>query len=183
LIPGQVEKRLKEKKKKSARRQGAQKALPTTAVPAAKLETAATALVEPVCAAAGLELVLAEFRRESSGRILRLYIDRPDGGVTLDDCADISRQVTDLLDVSLEDIGPYNLEVSSPGIERPLVKPTDYQRFTGKAARIQLHAAVNGQKKFKGIISTATDETVQIETDAGTVSFDFSQIVKGRLTA
>lgn len=174
---------MKGKKKKSARRQGSAQTASAPTVPVEKLETAATALVEPVCTAAGLELVLAEFRRESSGRILRLYIDRPDGGVTLDDCADISRQVTDLLDVSLEDIGPYNLEVSSPGIERPLVKPADYQRFTGKAARIQLHAPVNGQKKYKGVISTATDETVQIETEAGTVSFDFSQIAKGRLTA
>ena len=174
---------MKGKKKKSARRQGAAQTASSPAVPVEKLETAATALVEPVCAAAGLELVLAEFRRESTGRILRLYIDRPDGGVTLDDCAVISRQVTDLLDVSLEDIGPYNLEVSSPGIERPLVKPADYQRFTGKAARIQLHAPVNGRKKYKGVISTATDEKVQIETEAGTVSFDFSQIAKGRLTA
>lgn len=174
---------MKGKKKKLVRSRGPAQASPPAAVRSEKLENAATALVEPVCAAAGLELVLAEFRRESTGRILRLYIDRPDGGVTIDDCTDISRQVTDLLDVSLADIGPYNLEVSSPGIERPLVKPADYQRFTGKTARIQLHAPVNGQKKFKGVISTATDETVQIETDAGAVSFDFSQIAKGRLTA
>jgi len=173
---------LQGKEKKSDRRKGSAPAASPAAVPAEKLENAARMLVEPVCAAAGLELVLTEFRRESTGRILRLYIDRPDGGVTLDDCAVISRQVTDLLDVSLDDIGPYNLEVSSPGIERPLVKPADYQRFTGKAARIQLHAPVNGQKKFKGVISTATDDAVQIQTDAGTVSFDFSQIAKGRLT-
>ena len=140
---------MKGKKKKSGRGKGTEQALPTLAVPAEKLEKAAATLVEPVCAAAGLELVLAEFRRESTGRILRLYIDRPDGGVTLDDCAAISRQVTDLLDVSLEDIGPYNLEVSSPGIERPLVKTADYQRFTGKTARIQLHAPLNGQKNLK----------------------------------
>lgn len=173
---------MKGKKKKSGRGRDAAQPLPPIAMPVEKLEKAAATLVEPVCASAGLELVLAEFRREATGRILRLYIDRPDGGVTLDDCAAISRQVTDLLDVSLEDIGPYNLEVSSPGIERPLVKPADYQRFTGKTARIQLHAPVNGQKKFKGVISAATDESVEIETDAGAVSFDFSQIVKGRLT-
>jgi len=152
------------------------------AVPSEKLEKAATDLVEPVCAAAGLELVLVEFRREPAGRILRLYIDRPEGGVTLDDCTHISRQVTDLLDVSMENLGPYNLEVSSPGIQRPLVKPADYQRFAGQSVHIRLHAPVNGQKKFKGTISAATDETVQIETATGAVSFDFSQIARTRLT-
>jgi len=155
--------------------------LKKTARPPEKLEKAVTALVEPVCVAAGLDLVLVEFRREPAGRILRLYIDRPEGGVTMEDCTHISRQVTDLLDVSMDDIGPYNLEVSSPGINRPLVKPADYKRFTGHLVRIRLHAPVDGQKKFKGTLITATDETVQIETDKGTVSFDFSQIARTRL--
>lgn len=140
----------------------------------------AEALVQPVCEAAGMELVLAEFRREPAGRILRLYIDRP-GGVTLGDCAHISRQVTDLLDVSIEGIGPYNLEVSSPGINRPLVKKNDYHRFSGHTARIRLHKPVDGRKNFTGTLSMATDETVQIDTETGTVSFDFSQIARARL--
>jgi ribosome maturation factor RimP len=173
---------LKGKKKKSARGQKPAQDLKRNAVNAAKLEQAAAALVEPVCNAAGLELVLAEFRRESAGRILRLYIDRPEDGVTLDDCAHISRQVTDLLDVSLEDIGPYNLEVSSPGSQRPLAKPSDYRRFNGQMARIQLQAPLNGQKNFKGIIIAANDETVEIETDRGPVALDFSQIARGRLS-
>ena len=173
---------MKGKKKRSARGPKPAQALKRNAVNAAKLEQAAAALVEPVCNAAGLELVLAEFRRESVGRILRLYIDRPEGGVTLDDCTHISRQVTDLLDVSLEDIGPYNLEVSSPGSQRPLAKPADYRRFTGQMARIQLQAPLNGQKNFKGIIIAANDETVEIETDRGTVSLAFSQIARGRLS-
>ncbi len=153
-----------------------------TARPPEKIEKAATALVEPVCTAAGLDLVLVEYRREPAGRILRLYIDRIEGGVTMEDCTHISRQVTDLLDVSMDDIGPYNLEVSSPGINRPLVKPSDYHRFAGQPVRIRLHAPVNGQKKFKGTLIAATDETVQIETDKGAVSFDFSQIARTRLT-
>lgn len=152
-----------------------------TSRPPEKLERAVNALVEPVCAAAGLDLVLVEFRREPAGRILRLYIDRPEGGVTLDDCTHISRQVTDLIDVSMDDIGPYNLEVSSPGINRPLVKPGDYQRFTGQLVRIRLQAPVNGQKNFKGTLCAVTDETVEIETDKGTVSFGFSQIARTRL--
>jgi ribosome maturation factor RimP len=101
--------------------------------------------------------------------------------VTLDDCAHISRQVTDLLDVSMADIGPYNLEVSSPGTNRPLVKKNDYCRFEGQTARIRLREPVNGRKNFKGTLSTATDETVQIKTETGIVSFNFSQIARARL--
>ena len=174
--------RLKGKKRRPVHGRGSAGVSTKPAVPAEKLAKTATALVEPICLAAGLELVLAEFRREPAGRILRLYIDRPEGGVTLEDCTHISRQVTDLLDVSMEDIGPYNLEVSSPGIQRPLVKPADYGRFVGKKARIRLREPVKGQKKFKGTLSAATDETVQLETETGTVSFNFSQIARARLT-
>ena len=77
------------------------------------------ALAEPLCESEGLELVHVEYQREAGGRILRLYIDRS-GGVSLDDCVSVSRQLNDLLDVKLEDIGPYTLEVTSPGPERPL---------------------------------------------------------------
>ncbi len=171
---------MKAKRKKPVYNRKPGRAIKKSRVPFAKLEKMATALVQPVCEAAGVELVLAEFRRESTGRILRLYIDRP-GGVTLDDCAHISRQVTDLLDVSLEGIGPYSLEVSSPGINRPLVNRGDYRRFTGHTARICLREPVNGRKRFKGILSAATDEMVQIKTETGTVSFDFSQIASARL--
>jgi ribosome maturation factor RimP len=71
-------------------------------------------LAEPLCDSEGLELVHIEYQRESGGRILRLYIDRP-GGVSIDDCVNVSRQLNDLLDVNFEDIGPYTLEVTSPG--------------------------------------------------------------------
>jgi len=172
---------VKAKRKKPVRDQGPAGVSKKPAVPVEKIEKAVTALVEPVCASFGIELVLVEFRREPAGRILRLYIDRPAGGVTLDDCTLISRQVTDLLDVSLEEIGPYNLEVSSPGIQRPLVKPDDYKRFAGQPVRIQLETAMDGRKKFKGTIGAATDETVEIETETGTVSFAFKQIARARL--
>ncbi len=171
---------MKVKRKKPVRGQKSSDALKENRVPFIKLEKTATALVQPICEAAGMELVLAEFRREPAGRILRLYVDRP-GGVSLDDCAHISRQVSDLLEVSMEGIGPYNLEVSSPGTNRPLVTESDYRRFTGHAARISLHEPVNGQKRFKGTLSATTDGTVQIETETGTVSFDFSQIARARL--
>jgi ribosome maturation factor RimP len=76
-------------------------------------------LAEPLCLSEGLELVHVEYQREPAGRTLRIYLDKP-GGVTLDDCVNISRQLSDLLDVGLETEAPYRMEVSSPGIQRPL---------------------------------------------------------------
>lgn len=85
-----------------------------------------------VAAAAGCELLHAEYR----GRTLRVFLDRPDGGVTIDDCATVSKEISALLDVT--DFGPehYTLEVSSPGLDRPLYGPRDYERFRGHAVRV-----------------------------------------------
>ena len=76
------------------------------------------ALAEPLCESEGLELIQVEYQRESAGRILRLYIDKP-GGINLDDCVGVSRQMGDILDVHLQELGPYNLEVTSPGSGAP----------------------------------------------------------------
>ncbi|MBW1671652.1 MAG: ribosome maturation factor RimP, partial [Deltaproteobacteria bacterium] len=88
------------------------------------------ALVEPVVVYAGMELIDVEYGREPSGVILRLTIDKP-GGVTIDDCSDISRLAGDLLDAKDSVPGSYNMEVSSPGINRPLKKKDDFERFAG----------------------------------------------------
>ena len=93
-----------------------------------------------------------EYRRESGGVILRIYIDKP-GGVTLDNCTSVSRQLDDLLDIHFEELPPYTLEVSSPGIDRPLVKKGDYEKFKGKTAKIKTKTPVNGQKNFTGVLS------------------------------
>ena len=114
-------------------------------------------LVEPVCEYEGIELVHVEYQQETHGRILRLYIDRTNG-VTLDDCVNISRIVGDLLDVELEDFGPYSLEVSSPGANRPLSKETDFEKFTGKEAMVQTIQPLDGRKKFRA----STDEPVRL---------------------
>ena len=87
-------------------------------------------LAEPVCESEGMELIHVEYGPEKGGKTLRLYIDKP-GGITLDDCAAISHQVGDILDINLEDSGSYNLEVSSPGPERQLAKIDDFKRFEG----------------------------------------------------
>ena len=140
-------------------------------------------LVDPVCTAEGLELVHSEFQRETAGRILRLYLDKP-GGVTLEDCVRVSRQVGDLLDVTLaETIGPYNLEVSSPGIERPLSREVDFQRFTGHPVRLRLRQPIGGQKNFTGRLAGITDGKVILDLNDRTVTIGLQEIVRARLMA
>lgn len=137
-------------------------------------------LAEPLCHAEGMELVFIEYQAEPGGRILRVYIDQP-GGVTLDDCVAISRQLSDLLDVGLETDEPYSLEVSSPGVNRPLGKLEDYRRFKGQAARIQVAEPIDGQKNFKGRLMGAEDNLITILTNDKTVAIRFDTITKARL--
>jgi ribosome maturation factor RimP len=137
-------------------------------------------IAEPLCASEGIELVHIEYRRESTGVILRIFIDRP-GGVTLDDCTDISRQLDDLLDIHIEEMPPYRLEVSSPGIDRPLVKKEDYEQFKGQKARIKTVKPLNGQKNFKGILQGISGGNIKLEVDGKTVSIPLDDILKGNL--
>jgi ribosome maturation factor RimP len=138
------------------------------------------ALAKPLCASENLELVHIEYQRESVGRILRVYIDRP-GGVALDDCVNVSRQLNDLLDVYLDNIGPYNLEVTSPGPRRPLSKLQDYERFRGRLAKIKTLQPISGQKNFTGIIAGSTTEKVTLSSNEKTVDIPFGEISKAWL--
>ncbi len=137
-------------------------------------------LVQGLCEAEGVELVHVEFQREAGGRILRVYIDRP-GRVTLDDCVDISRQLGDLLDINLENVGPYNLEVSSPGSDRPLGQESDFDRFKGNLAKLKTVRPIDGQKNFKGILSGISDGIVSLIVGTNTVAIPFKEIVRARL--
>jgi ribosome maturation factor RimP len=141
-----------------------------------------SALAETLCDAEGMELVYVEFLREPAGRILRIYIDKP-GGLSLNDCAYVSRHLGDILDVDLEDVGPYSLEVSSPGFERPLWKAGDYNRFKGCIAKIKTRAPVENQKNFKGILLGITDEivTLQVEGAERKIAIPFKDIARARL--
>ena len=141
----------------------------------------AKALAETVCESEGIELVHLEYQRESAGWIMRLYIDKP-GGVTLDDCANISRQMNDLLDVHLEDVGPYNLEVTSPGPERPLGKIEDYDRFEGNLVKIRTTLPYEGQNNFKGVLMGLSGEQVNLMMGEKTVRIMLKDISKARLT-
>ncbi len=137
-------------------------------------------MAQPLCASEGLELVHVEYQREASGWVLRLYIDRL-GGVTLEDCTLISRQLSDELDVAVENIGPYHLEVSSPGADRPLGKLQDYERFRGHMAKIKTANSLAGRKTFKGIISGLRGDVVELLVGDEKVDIPVGEIVRARL--
>lgn len=137
-------------------------------------------LAEPVCDAEGIELVHVEFQSEAHGRILRLYIDKT-GGITLNDCAELSRQVSDLLDVSIDDLGSYSLEVSSPGTERPLGKTSDFERFRGKTVKIRTFEPIDDQKNFTGTLNGISEGLVTLSVGENTIAIPFDDINKARL--
>jgi len=122
-----------------------------------QIEHDVSELVEPLANYNGLELVLVEFVKGPRGNILRVIIDK-EGGVTLDDCSRLSRVVSDLLDVHDPVPGSYNLEVSSPGINRPLVRLDDYHRFTGQKVFVKTIEPIGGRRRFKGLLVGVSGE-------------------------
>ena len=123
-------------------------------------------LAEPILGDLGSELVDAEFRREAHGWVLRLYMDRP-GGVTLEDCQRVSEELGDHLDVE-DFIGyPYHLEVSSPGLDRPLTRDQDFVRFAGQAARLSTSEALQGRRNFRGRLAGLQDGAVLLDLPDG----------------
>lgn len=138
-------------------------------------------LTEPVVRSEGLVLVELIWRREGRGRVLRLYIDRPEGGVALDDCALVSRQISHLLDV--EDFIPakYSLEVSSPGLTRQLKSPREYDIFAGRPARMVIRDPDGRTETVKGVLKGLAGEEVLIETKGRVRSVPLSQVAKAKL--
>lgn len=138
------------------------------------------ALIEPVVVYAGMELIDVEYGREPSGKVLRLTIDKPDG-VTVDDCSNISRLVGDLLDAKDSLPGSYNLEVSSPGINRPLKKKDDFERFAGQKVLIKTKKLINGRRNFKGILHGTRESFIVIFSEKTILNIPFDLIAKARL--
>jgi|WetSurMetagenome_2_1015567.scaffolds.fasta_scaffold333187_2 ribosome maturation factor RimP len=144
-------------------------------------------VVEPAVNAAGYDLVELEFRREPHAFVLRVYIDLLEaeaevaGGVTVADCERASRTISASLDVADPIGGRYALEVSSPGLDRPLRRESDYRKFAGRRARIKLHDPVEGRRNFAGVIRDATDGLVHIEADGREFSLPLSGVVKAHL--
>lgn len=134
----------------------------------------------PLLETMGLELVEIQFRREGHGWVLRFFIDR-EQGVTLDDCAAVSREIGTWLDV--EDLieQAYHLEVSSPGLERPLKKPEDFERFSGRKARIKLREPRDARRVFTGTLESVQGDGITLLVDERPVRIDFEEIAKARL--
>ena len=113
--------------------------------------------------------------------MVRLFIDAP-AGITLGDCERVSREVEGVLDVEDPIPSNYRLEVSSPGLDRPLVKPAHYERFAGSVAKVQLLAPKAGRRKFQGVLKGLKDGHVVLDTaDAGTVELALDQVERARL--
>ena len=136
---------------------------------------------KPLLADMGLELVEIQYRREGHGWVLRFFIDR-EGGVTIDDCAAASREIGARLEV--EDLldHAYTLEVSSPGLERPLKQRSDFVRYAGRLARIKLREPLAGQRVLVGTLRGLDGERVLLETEGGSLALDMNNIAKARLT-
>ncbi len=137
-------------------------------------------LAEPLCASEGAELIHVEYQREAGGRILRLYIEKPEG-VGLDDCTAISRQLSDILDIKLDTEEPYTLEVSSPGPQRPLSRQSDFDRFSGYKAKIKVFRPINGRKNFTGVLEGYSNGRVLLKVDEETIGIEYSEISRARL--
>jgi ribosome maturation factor RimP len=137
-------------------------------------------VIEPILDSQGFELVDLEYQRESQGWVLRIYLDR-EGGVSLDDCAGVSHEVGAVLEV--KDLIPsaYILEVSSPGLTRPLKKPEDFNKFQNQLVKIKLYEPLDGRKNFKGTLMGLEGDRVRVEVEQQVYELPLQRIAKANL--
>ena len=140
-----------------------------------------TELFEPVIRSMGYELVGIEFQGSTQHGTLRVYIDH-ENGIGVDDCVAISHQISAILDVEEPIQQAYDLEVSSPGINRPLFKAQDYEQYSGHSAKIKMAVPLNGRRNFKGVLRGVIDSrSVQIMVDNEGYDLPISDIAKANL--
>ena len=137
-------------------------------------------LFEPVVSGMGYDLIEIEHFPNPKHGVLRLYIDK-EGGVNVDDCSSVSRQISALIDVEEPVRGQFNLEVSSPGLDRPLRRLQDCQRFIGSIVKLKTVMPLEGKRNFKGRLLAASEETLVIETDTEEISLPMGAIEKARI--
>jgi ribosome maturation factor RimP len=133
-------------------------------------------LLETTLAGMGYELV--DHDRSGRGRLLRVFIDKP-GGISVDDCARVSRHLERVLTV--ENVGYERLEVSSPGLDRPLKKEQDFARFTGHKARIRMRVPIDGQRNFVGVLRDVRSGAVQLDVEGRLLSLELDNLERARL--
>lgn len=149
---------------------------------AAKEREALIGLLEPGVGAMGYDLVELELVGAGGNRTLRLYIDAA-SGVTLEDCEAVSSAVEEILDAEDPIPGSYQLEVSSPGVERPLRRPEDYRRFSGEKVRVKTFAPISGQRSFTGGLQGLEGDSVVVDTPEGRRAIPLEEIAKAHLVA
>jgi ribosome maturation factor RimP len=137
-------------------------------------------VAQPLCQAENFELVHLEIASSNQEKIVRLFLDKQ-GGITLKDCVYISRQLGDLIDVQIENIGSYRLEVSSPGPNRPLNTKKDFHRFRGERVKIWTNELIEDQKKFVGILETVNDDSVIMLVDKKEIEISDHVIRRAKL--
>jgi len=145
-----------------------------------------TNLVAPAIADMGLECLGVEYSPSHGNSLVRVYIDRAGSDrehspVTVDDCEAVSRQVSALFDVNDPIVGRYTLEVSSPGIDRPLYTPEQFARFVGEEAKIELSLPLNGRRRFQGPILAVEGGTIAVEQDGVAVNIPHGNVHKAKL--
>lgn len=139
-----------------------------------------TELLQPLVESLGYEFVGLEYMNNPKQSVLRIYIDGAEG-VGLEDCETVSREVAALLDVEDPIKGHYTLEVSSPGLDRPLFTREQYVQFTGQEAKVSLFAPQDGRRKYKGVILAMENDTLKLDVDGEEIDLVFDNIAKARL--
>lgn len=138
-----------------------------------RMEDIAAELVLPIVERLSFELADVEFLKEGANWYLRIYIDKP-GGITIDDCQAVSEFLSDRLDEADPIKQSYILEVSSPGLERPLKKESDFEKFKGEQVEIKLFQPLNGKKVFEGELIELINNKIRIKYGGGELQFDRS---------
>ena len=150
----------------------------------AKIADKVFSMINPIIIDLGYELLGIEYVASGKNSVLRIYIDCEEG-IGVDDCETVSRQVSAIMDVEDPINGQYNLEVSSPGIERPLFAIAHYQRFLGHDVRLRTYRPVDGKRNFTGCIGSVgkTSNTIELVTELGPVTLEIGLIEKANLVA
>lgn len=146
----------------------------------AKFEQQLTDMLRPAVEETGKELLGLEFVGAGKHSVLRIFIDH-ENGITVDDCAEVSRQVSAILDVEDPINSEYNLEVSSPGLDRPLFELSHYQQVIGETIQVKLAIPLNGRRKFKGTLEQIENDTLYVNVDGETYPLVFNNIDKANL--
>jgi ribosome maturation factor RimP len=146
-------------------------------------------LIEPICLAHGVELVDVRYLREPKGAVIRVIIDRDvpglevGSGVSLEDCTAVSRDVSTSLDVheNVLPSGAFRLEVSSPGLERPLVKLSDFERFSGREVKVKTQTPIERQRRFRGTLLRVVDQSIELDQDGKVLLIPHADIAQANL--